>query len=66
MGLVLIPFVIHFANNKIKIMIDPKLNESRRKNMLTLCLYKSIIAQSILYIPYYIIWIILAIKIEND
>ena len=42
-GLILNPTVIYYGRKKISYIMDPVLNESRRKNILTLFLYKTII-----------------------
>ena len=46
-GLILNPVVIYYGRKKINFIMNPVLNESRRKNILTMVLYKTIIAQSI-------------------
>ena len=48
--------VVYYARKKINFIMDPVLNESRRKNILTMVLYKTIIAQSIVLLVYNAFW----------
>ena len=42
-GFILNPIVIYYGRKKINFIMNPVLNESKRKNILTLVLYKTII-----------------------
>ena len=48
----------HYSIKKRNIMMDPELNESRRKNILSLAMYKVIIIHSIFNVTFSFLWMI--------